>query len=100
SVPVGGEVDITVDIQGPDWMQLDRVELYTYAAGREATNGDTNSDWPDARILDMHQLTALTVEPVPGTASLRRVHQVEQFVEHPSGDTWYVVMVRGLTGRT
>jgi hypothetical protein len=99
SVASGGEVDITVDIQGPDWMQLDRVELYSYAAGREATNGDTNSDWPDARILQKHDLTALTIEAVPGTANLRRVHQVEHFTVNPTADTWYVVMARGLTGR-
>jgi hypothetical protein len=101
SVAAGAEVDITVDIQGPDWMQLDRAELYSYAAGREATNGDSNSSWPDARILDKHDLTAtaLTVEAVPGPGGLRRVHQVEHFVAHPAADTWYVVMVRGLSGR-
>jgi hypothetical protein len=37
---------------------------------------------------------------VPGSATLRRVHHVEHFVAHPGADTWYVVMVRGLSGRS
>ncbi len=99
SVPSGGEIDLTVDVQGPEWMAIDRVEIYTHTTGREATNGDSNDSWPDDRIFAQHVLTTLTLEAVPGT-TLRRVHQVEHFTVHPTADTWLVAMARGTTGST
>lgn len=99
SVAANDAVEFTVDVQGPEWMVVDRFELFTHTAGREAVNGETNSTWPDARALDRKVLaTAPPLEPVPGTP-LRRMHVTEKFVVRPAKDAWYVVMVRG-GGRT
>ena len=95
SVGVTESVELALDAQGPEWMQLDRAELYSHAPGREAVNGESNSSWPDGRILDRKPLDLATaVEAVPGT-TLRRTHYRERFVVKPARDTWYVVMVRG-----
>lgn len=91
-------VQLTVDVQAPEWMQFDSVELYTHATGREATNGESNSAWPDARILQkrVQSPAGLTLEAVPGLNGFqaRRVHVVERFTVTPGKDTWYVAMVR------
>ncbi|MEW5740405.1 MAG: CehA/McbA family metallohydrolase [Myxococcota bacterium] len=112
--PVGGEVEVgglisvasaageklrlTVEIEAPEWMQFDAVELYTHASGREATNGEPNSAWPDTRILQKRTLdpSMLTLEAVPGLNgfSARRVHVTETFTVTPTVDTWLVAMVR------
>jgi hypothetical protein len=94
SVSANDAVELTVDVQGPEWMVVDRVEVYSHTTGREATNGDTNSTWPDARAVERKAIAMQTVEPVPGT-SLRRLHLTEKVVVRPAKDTWYVVMVRG-----
>ncbi len=99
----GGEgVQLTVEVQGPEWMKLDRVELYTFAPGREALNGESNSSWPDSRIAEVHALDRQnpTLEPVSGQngLTLRRVHLTDTFTVHPTKDTWFVVMVRSVAG--
>lgn len=103
--PAAGEgLELTVDVQGPDYLTFDRVELYSHAPGREAVNGESNSTWPDGRILDKHLVdpAALPLEPVPGMngLNLRKVHLTDRFVVHPAKDTWYVVMVRSTAGRS
>ncbi len=101
--PAAGEtIDLTVDVEAPEWVQFDRVELYTHTTGREAVNGESNSTWPEARIFDKHLLTPaqLVVEPVPGPGNLRLVHVTEHFVVKPTKDTWFVAMVRGVGGRS
>ncbi|MBL9038638.1 MAG: CehA/McbA family metallohydrolase [Archangium sp.] len=99
SVPAGATVQLTVDIQAPEWMQFDQLELYTHAPGREAVNGEANTDWPESRVLERRSLngSALPLEAVPGLNGFvaRRVHVVERFTVTPAADTWYVVMVRG-----
>jgi hypothetical protein len=96
SVSAGESLELTLDVQGPEWMQLDRAELYSHAPGREAVNGESNNTWPEGRMLASRPLDSLgAVEPVPG-GPLRRVHLTERFVVNPTKDTWYVVMVRGL----
>jgi hypothetical protein len=96
SVGAGEKLRLSVDVQAPEWMQFDAIEVYTHTTGREATNGQSNSTWPDSRILQKRVLdpTMLTVEPVPGPGSARRVHVVETFTVTPTADTWFVVMVR------
>lgn len=100
SVSGSEDVELTVDVTGPEWMAIDRVELYSHAPGRDAVNGEGNGTWPDSRILDKHLIAAPTIEAVPGAGALRRVHQVETFTVRPSADTWYVAMVRGTSGRS
>lgn len=94
SVPANEAVELTVDVQGPEWMHLDRVEVHSHASGRESVDGKTNNSWPDARVLERRSIATPTLEPVPGTP-LRRLHHVEKLVVRPARDTWYVVMVRG-----
>ncbi|MHB8875070.1 MAG: CehA/McbA family metallohydrolase [Myxococcaceae bacterium] len=91
-------IELTVDVTAPDWVQFDRVELYSHAPGREAVNGESNSGWPEGRILAKKVLDPLSlpVEAVPGPGSLRRLHLVESFVQRPTADTWFVVMVRSV----
>jgi hypothetical protein len=94
SVAANDAVELTVDVQGPEWMQVDRVEVYSHASGREAVDGKTNNTWPEGRVLDRRAIASPTLEAVPGTP-LRRLHHVEKLVLRPARDTWYVVMVRG-----
>ncbi len=101
SVASGDTVRFTVDVQGLEWMQLNRVELYSHAPGREAFNGASNSDWPEGRILQKKELdpAAAPLEAVPGSASLRRQHLVETFDVQVTSDTWFVGLTRATTGR-
>lgn len=99
SVSANDLVEFTVDVQGPEWLVVDRVELFSYAGGRESVNGETNATWPDARALERKALPAvLPVEAVPG-GPLRRMHVTEKLVVRVGKDAWYVVMVKG-GGRT
>jgi hypothetical protein len=103
--PGAGEtVELTVDIQAPEWVQFDRVEIYTHATGRESVNGESNSTWPDGRILDKHVLdpAQLPLEAAPGMngLNLRRVHVTERFTVKPTKDSWFVAMVRSSGGRS
>ncbi|MFZ5446711.1 MAG: CehA/McbA family metallohydrolase [Myxococcota bacterium] len=102
SISPGDSVELIVDVQGLEWMQLNRVELYSHAPGREALNGATNGEWPEGRILQKRDLDPLMlpVEAVPGSASLRRMHVTERFVVQPTADTWFVGMARSTSGRT
>jgi hypothetical protein len=97
----GEKLQLTVDVQAPEWMQFDSIEIYTHANGREATNGEANGTWPDSRILQRRALdpTMLPLEPVMGLNGFnaRKVHVVERFTVSPTKDTWYVAMVRAST---
>ncbi|MEW6430345.1 MAG: CehA/McbA family metallohydrolase [Myxococcota bacterium] len=101
SVGAGEKLRLTVDVQAPEWMQFDAVEIYTHTSGREAVNGESNASWPDGRIHQKRTLdpTMLPLEPVPGLNgfSARRVYVTETFVVSPTADTWYVAMVRSST---
>ncbi len=100
SVAAGEQIELTVDVTGLDWMQIDRVEIYSHASGREAFNGESNSAWPESRILQKHDITNPTIEAVPGSMALRRLHLVEKFTVTASADTWFVAMARATTGRS
>jgi hypothetical protein len=101
SVTAGEDIEVTVDVQGHEWMQLDRIELYSHAPGREAIDGESNGTWPEGRIFAVKTLDplALPVEAVPGT-TLRRVHVTETFTVQATADTWLVAMARSTGGRT
>jgi len=96
SVGAGEKLRLSVDVQAPEWMQFDALELYTHTTGREATNGEPNSSWPATRILQKKALdpTMLPLEAIPGAFAARRVHVQDSFVVTPTADTWYVVMLR------
>ena len=96
----GGEaVELTVDVQAPEWMLFDTLEVYTHADGRESAAGVDNSDWPDSRILQVRHLDAATlpleVASTAGGATFRRIHVREKLTVTPTKDAWYVVQVRG-----
>lgn len=101
SITAGDRVDFTVDVQGLEWMAINRIELYSHAPGREALDGAENSEWPEGRILQKIDLDPMTtpVEAVPGT-SLRRLHVTHTFSVTPTADTWFIAMARGTTGRS
>ncbi|MFO0600584.1 MAG: CehA/McbA family metallohydrolase [Myxococcaceae bacterium] len=100
-ISAGDTVEFTLDVQGLEWMQLNRLELYSHAPGRDALNGASNTEWPDGRILQKVDVDPLTVplEPVAGT-NLRRVHLTQKFTVTPTADSWFVGMARGTSGRT
>jgi hypothetical protein len=99
SVSANDPIELSVDIQGPEWLSVDRIEVFSHTTGREAVNGMSNDSWPDSRAVERRQLPAMApVEPVAGTP-LRRVHLTEKIVVRAAKDTWFVVMVRG-AGRT
>lgn len=99
SITAGDTVEFTLDVQGLEWMPLDRLELYAHAPGREAVNGMENAEWPDGRILQKFDVQPMTsIEAVPGSAGLRRFHVTHTFTVTPTGDSWFVGMARGLTG--
>ncbi len=101
SVASGDELELTVDVQAPEWMQFDAIEVHTHVAGREATNGVSNDTFVPAQAALRRALdpTALPVEAVPGLNGFaaRRVHVRETFRVQPTADTWFVGMVRSST---
>lgn len=95
SVAAGSEVELTVDVQGPEWMQFDRIDLYTHAPGREAFDGVENNTDPVALQARTLSLATLPVEVVPGLAgNFRRMHVTEKFTVTADADTWFVVVIR------
>ena len=99
SVPAGSELELTVDVQGPEWMQVDRVELFTHAAGREALGGNDNATPPVPVASQSLASHAAHVEPVPGLPNgFRRFHWAPTFVVTAQADTWYVATATAGTG--
>jgi hypothetical protein len=101
SVAAGEKLELTVDVQGLEWMEINRIEIYSHAPGREALAGASNGDWPEGRILQKKDIdpAAVPAEAVAGS-NLRRVHLTEKFIVTPTADTWFVGMARGTTGRS
>jgi hypothetical protein len=99
----GQKVELTIEVQTPEWIRFDTLEVFTHEDGREALGGVPNSTWhePVARItLDA---TALPVEPVsfpgaPGGHNFNRIRVEQKVVLEPTFDTWYVVVVRSASG--
>lgn len=101
SLGAGEELELTVDVQAPEWMQFDSVEIHTHVDGREALNGVPNTTFLPAMSTLKKALdpTALPIEAVPGLNGFnaRRVHVRETFRVQPTADTWFVGMVRSST---
>ncbi|MFZ5440808.1 MAG: CehA/McbA family metallohydrolase [Myxococcota bacterium] len=98
SIAAGGELELTVDVQAPEWMQFDSVEVHTHVAGREAVNGVANDTLKPAQaaLKKTYDPTMLPLEPVPGLNgfSARRVHVRETFRVTATEDTWFLAMAR------
>jgi hypothetical protein len=94
SVPAGGELELTVDVQGPEWMAVDRVELFTHAPGREAFAGSDNATPPVPVASATLDAPGAQIEAVPGLpADFRRFHWVSSFTVTAPADTWFVATV-------
>ncbi|MHB8877826.1 MAG: CehA/McbA family metallohydrolase, partial [Myxococcaceae bacterium] len=96
NVAGGEKVELRVDVQAPEWLTFDTLEIYTHATGRQASGGIANTTPPtplQSRKVDPGTL----LEVVPGTGALtfRRLHVTETFTVSPTGDTWYLVVARG-----
>ncbi len=98
SIAAGTSLRLTVDVQAPEWMQFDSIEVHTHVDGREATNGEANSVLKPAQAAfrKTYDPTMLPLEPVPGLNGFtaRRVHVRETFDVTASADTWFVAMAR------
>ncbi|MBM4379306.1 MAG: CehA/McbA family metallohydrolase [Deltaproteobacteria bacterium] len=96
SVPAGGELELTVDVQGPEWMVVDRVSIFTHAAGREALGGVDNETPPTPVATASLDAPGSMIEAVPGLpADFRRFRWVSTFTVAAQADTWFVATVRG-----
>jgi hypothetical protein len=96
--PDAGEtLNLNVDVEAAEWVNFDTIEVYSFAPGRESTNGVENDTWPSALATQNLSLATLPIEAVPGSGSqtFRRIHVNTNFVVSPTADTWYAVMVRG-----
>ncbi|MFT3708416.1 MAG: CehA/McbA family metallohydrolase [Archangium sp.] len=98
SLAAGQSMRLTVDVQAPEWMQFDSIEVHTHVDGREALNGEANSTLKPAQaaLKKTYDPTMLPLEPVPGLNGFnaRRVHLTETFDVTASADTWFVAMAR------
>jgi hypothetical protein len=94
--PASEQVELTVDVQAPDWMQFDSLEILTHADGREALNGEANTTWAAPAQKKTYTPASLPVEAVPNLNGFaaRRVHVTEKFLVSPTADSWFVAMVR------
>jgi hypothetical protein len=97
NVAGGEKARLTVDVQAPEWLTFDTLEVFTHATGREALGGIANDAAPTPIATRALDPAALPLEAVPGTGALsfRRIHVTEDFTVSPAADTWYVVVVRG-----
>lgn len=97
----GTQLELTVDVQAPEWMQFDSIEVHTHSPGREALNGVSNDTLvpTDAALKKTYDPTMLPIEAVPGLNGFnaRRVHVRETFIVNATSDTWFVAMVRAST---
>ncbi len=98
--PAAGEtVELSVDVQSPEWIRFDTIEVFTHAAGREALNGESNTSSPVPLKTVKLSPAALPVEAVPGMngQEFRRIHLVQKIDVAPTADAWFVVVVRSTT---
>ena len=92
-------VELTVDVQSPEWVRFDTIEVFTHADGREALNGESNTNSPVPLKTVKLNPAELPVEAVPGMngQDFRRVHLVQKINLSPTADAWFVVVVRSTT---
>ncbi|MFL5318114.1 MAG: hypothetical protein ACJ790_00560, partial [Myxococcaceae bacterium] len=95
SAPANQPIELTVDVQAPEFMEFDQIEIYTHAPGRESSNGDQNNNPLVPVASKTLNLATLPLEAVPGlAANFRRIHVTQKFTVTPAADTWYVAVVR------
>jgi hypothetical protein len=90
----GEKVELTVEVQAPEWIRFDRIDIYTHADGREALAGEANETAPTVHVSRSLTAGSLPVVAVPGPGAFQRIQVEEKFELSPTQDTWYVVVVR------
>jgi hypothetical protein len=103
-----GDVDITVDIQSPTWIDFDRVEFYvnTKTTRRTLLNKQTGAGLVNVKrysitpdfVQNAPANFTVTTDPVMGTMSSRHHAVVTQHLTGLIKDTWVVVLVKGTDG--
>jgi hypothetical protein len=116
-VPGAGDVVVSVDVQIPTYMSVNRIELFTHVPAddgrcpidptsatasteRVACNGEPSLNWPATSVLTRRAIALSpadleTVANVGGTP-VQRYHRVETFiVPAPTTDNWLVAFVYG-----
>lgn len=117
-VPPGtGDLELTVEIQCPEWMDVKRIELFTHLASddapcptpnthpnaattRVACDGVANSKWPLESIFAKRDITLApgdlrTVATIDGRP-VKRYQRTETFrIPAPRADAWFVPFVYG-----
>jgi hypothetical protein len=98
-----GAVDVTVDIQSPEWAQFNRVEYYiNTTTTRSSSNKQSGAGLVNVKRYaitpDVVHNVAPTLEPVAGTSSNRWEFTDTLSLTSLTEDTWIVVMVKGTDG--
>lgn len=95
SITTGDAVEIAVDVQAPDWMRFDTLELHTHADGREALDGAPNERSPQPAATASFNPAALPLDTLDiNGQQFRRVHLSHTFTAAATRDTWFVVILR------
>jgi hypothetical protein len=102
-----GTVNITVDVQSPEWAPFDTVELFINSTTTRVTTPNVQTG---AGLVNVNRYTiaaeqaktapadfTISTVPVAGTSSSRLEARVT-FSISPSVDTWVVAMVSGTDG--
>ncbi|HEY0839357.1 MAG TPA: hypothetical protein VGD74_04165, partial [Vulgatibacter sp.] len=106
----GGQVEIDVEAQSPTWLKYNRLEVFSYRAAAEATDGKPNDDLPqDAIALQADGFPARRSLSLVGTSYNEDVIRVDDqgqtvvavknvvrhtFTFKPEKDTFYIVVAR------
>jgi len=113
----GSGFELVVDVQGPEWMRFERLEILTHIPGgdvscsvstdpkanpksRVACNGGANYNWPSegiaasAALVAADHLKEKVAERDSATFSRTRVTRRFPFPA-PAADTWYVAIAYG-----
>jgi hypothetical protein len=98
-----GEVDITVDIQSPEWARFNRVEYYINTqTTRTMSNKQTGAGVVSVKRYsitpDVVHNVSPSLQPAPGTSSDRWEFTDTLTLTGLIEDTWIVVMVKGTDG--
>ncbi len=104
----GTDVDITVDVQSPEWAPFDRIEFYINTTTTKTTTMDVETGSGEVDV-NRYSLTpdlvhtagvdfAVSTVAVPGTGSSRLVATTSTTLTGLTTDSWVSVMVVGTDG--
>ncbi|MFN7133821.1 MAG: hypothetical protein ACK4N5_17230, partial [Myxococcales bacterium] len=115
--PSTDDVEVTVQVQVPEFTDISRIELYTWRPGddgrcpmdptsaqakttRVACNGVENKNWPQASIAATRAVTLTSANLVNvrtvGSTTYRRWQTTQKFrLAAPATDNWIVALVYG-----